>query len=207
MADKKRSTNVGITETDNYISIDDLQALHNNSGVSPINLDYYGSEKCLPGYAFGPNVRSCYVLHMVVDGKGELRKNNTVYPVEKGQAFLIFPGETSTNRPHQVWGNVNCVEVKGYVPCDETQEYPLIVCEGGRQDVYHEYIFEVKNGELCLVAEKDDAWPFDTDETDPEGSSVNDTYQWNGNEVSMDQYLTNREAALSGYQDINWKIW
>ena len=123
-----------------------------------------------------------------------------------GNTRIVFYDE-ATNRPHQVWGNVNCVEVKGYVPCDETQEYPLIVCEGGRQDVYHEYIFEVKNGELCLVAEKDDAWPFDTDETDPEGSSVNDTYQWNGNEVSMDQYLTNREAALSGYQDINWKIW
>ena len=109
MAEKKHGRNVGITETDDYISIDDLQALHNNTGVSPINLDYYGSEKCLPGYSFGPYVRSCYVLHMVLDGKGELRKNNTVYPVEKGQAFLIFPGETTVyqadrkNPWHYMW--------------------------------------------------------------------------------------------------------
>ena len=123
-----------------------------------------------------------------------------------GNTRIVFYDE-ATNKPRQVWGNVNCVEVKGYVPCDEAHEYPLIVCEGGRQDVYQEYIFEVKNGELCLIAEKDDVWPFDTDETDPEGPSATDVYKWNGNEVSLDQYLTNREAALSGYQEINWQLW
>ena len=37
-----------------------------------VSLDYFGYEHCLPRHSYGPNIRTDYVIHVVIDGKGIL---------------------------------------------------------------------------------------------------------------------------------------
>ena len=52
-----------------------------------------GQQKCDPGYTWGPGVRDHYLIHYITKGKGVLRVSGHAYPVEQGQAFLIYPGQ------------------------------------------------------------------------------------------------------------------
>lgn len=120
-----------------------------------------------------------------------------------GPTRIVFY-DVENQKPYQVWGNYNCVYVRGYIPCDEEHEYPLIFCDGGRQDVITELIYEVRDQVLVLIAEKQDLYPHDTDEIDPEYTSNPDRYYWMGEEVTIDQYRANRERIAEGYQEIEW---
>lgn len=62
-------------------------------GISPI---CYGYQECSPAYAFGPAVRSYYLLHYICAGSGTLYKNGQAFPVNTGDVFVILPGETTT---------------------------------------------------------------------------------------------------------------
>ena len=53
----------------------------------------YGEENCRRGHAFGPCIRSNYLLHYVYDGKGIFRADGREYELNKGQMFLIKPGQ------------------------------------------------------------------------------------------------------------------
>ena len=66
------------------------------SGPAPYHLNYCGFEPCLPGYRFGPAIRTSYLLHVVFSGKGNYYVGDKVYPVSAGQVFLILPGTTTT---------------------------------------------------------------------------------------------------------------
>ena len=90
---KKKSLHGGVTSTTSFLAIEDLQQIQNISSIQPINLDYCGSEQCESGYTFGPFVRTSYVLHMVVSGKGTFFKGDEVFSVTAGSAFLIYPEE------------------------------------------------------------------------------------------------------------------
>lgn len=59
------------------------------------SLIYCGREKCDPGHRFGPNRRSDYLLHVVLDGRGVLELNNKSYKLKKNDAFLLFPNVSS----------------------------------------------------------------------------------------------------------------
>lgn len=51
-----------------------------------------GQEKCPPGHEFGGK-RNYYLLHLVLEGKGEFYSNNRRWSLKKGDAFLIFPNQ------------------------------------------------------------------------------------------------------------------
>ena len=93
-----RKTKVGLTESEDYVCLEDLQKTQDYSVVNPINLDYFGSEMCQPGQSFGPYVRENYVLHMVRSGSGTLEKEKQSWNILEGEAFLIYPGETTIYR-------------------------------------------------------------------------------------------------------------
>ena len=95
-ADAQYGKSVGYAFSDQYIAVEDIPHLPGYSSVTPINLDYYGSEQCKSGYKFGPFVRTSYVLHMVVRGCGCLYKEQGTYEIRAGQAFLICPEEVTT---------------------------------------------------------------------------------------------------------------
>ena len=60
-----------------------------------IYLTQFGEEQCLPDYSFGPAIRNNFILHYVYSGKGELHSVNKTYHIEKGQLFIIYPGQSA----------------------------------------------------------------------------------------------------------------
>lgn len=60
-----------------------------------LHLTQYGMEKCTPLHDFGPAVRDYYLLHFVLEGRGKFETRERSYPLERGQAFLISPGEVT----------------------------------------------------------------------------------------------------------------
>ena len=60
------------------------------SKILPMSL---GFESCASEHSFGPAVRSYWVLHYVVSGKGNYHVGNNVFNLKPGQCFLIHPGE------------------------------------------------------------------------------------------------------------------
>lgn len=61
--------------------------------VTPL---YYGCQDCEKNHSFGPAIRDCYLLHYVFDGCGILEKEDGIYPVGKGELFVILPNEMVT---------------------------------------------------------------------------------------------------------------
>jgi len=51
-----------------------------------------GREKCSPEHSFGPMIRENYLLHIVIDGRGIFRNEESTFQLKKGQYFLIYPG-------------------------------------------------------------------------------------------------------------------
>ncbi len=59
--------------------------------ISPLNFYYCGYQKCSPRHYFGPAVRTHYLMHFILSGKGTFRVGKDIYHLEKNQAFLICP--------------------------------------------------------------------------------------------------------------------
>lgn len=51
-----------------------------------------GEEQCAPGHFWGAGVRSFFLIHYVIDGKGVFYCGTEKYHLHKGQIFVIFPG-------------------------------------------------------------------------------------------------------------------
>lgn len=60
-----------------------------------LTIYYGGLEICSSSHSFGPAIRPHYLLHYVLNGKGKYYVNNKCYDLEKGEGFLIFPGEST----------------------------------------------------------------------------------------------------------------
>lgn len=60
-----------------------------------LSIYQYGQEQCRPNHSFGPGLRSHYLIHYIISGKGTfcvtVNNQEVVYKLEKGQAFLITP--------------------------------------------------------------------------------------------------------------------
>jgi AraC family transcriptional regulator of arabinose operon len=54
---------------------------------------YCGYEDCTDDFNCGPNVRNCWLIHLVVKGKGYYLLNNKKYEINVGDIFVIFPNE------------------------------------------------------------------------------------------------------------------
>ena len=57
---------------------------------------FLGHECCRKGHRFGPAIREYFLLHFVIRGKGRLYTRQGEYTLEKGEGFLLSPGEVST---------------------------------------------------------------------------------------------------------------
>lgn len=64
-----------------------------NSSFQELHITQYGMEQCVPLHDYGPAVRDHYLIHFILEGRGTFETGNRLYHLEKGQAFLIFPGE------------------------------------------------------------------------------------------------------------------
>lgn len=59
---------------------------------------FVGWENCKSNYAYGPAVRTYYLLHYIVSGRGEYRADGKSFTLTEGQAFLIKPNEMTFYR-------------------------------------------------------------------------------------------------------------
>jgi AraC-type DNA-binding domain-containing proteins len=57
------------------------------------HLCFCGHSECEPSHSFGPAVRSTYIIHLVLSGKGSFSSNGNVYQLKQGQGFLITPND------------------------------------------------------------------------------------------------------------------
>ena len=71
-------------------------------GISPI---CYGYQECSPGYAFGPAVRSYYLLHYICAGSGTLYKD--------GQAYQVNTGDIQDRPPNKELSSPKCHPCQG----------------------------------------------------------------------------------------------
>lgn len=84
---------VKFTQSAKYTCLEDLEQDNKFSKTSSISLDYCGIEQCEKGHKFGPFVRESYLIHIVYEGEGTYTIGEKNFHLEKGQAFLIYPGE------------------------------------------------------------------------------------------------------------------
>ena len=74
--------------------------------ISPVDA---GEHICPPKHFYGPAVRTYWLLHYVLSGKGIFERNGERYRVREGQCFVIRPYETtyycadSEDPWHYVW--------------------------------------------------------------------------------------------------------
>lgn len=54
-----------------------------------------GYEECLPGYSYGPKIRSYHMIHFVLSGKGAVHINEHIFHLNAGDVFLIPSGKVS----------------------------------------------------------------------------------------------------------------
>lgn len=95
----------------------------NNNDYSNIELNLYtcGIESCESGHSYGPALRSGYMIHYVLDGKGIYRVNGKTYHLTKDQGFLIEPNtliyyEADADNPWQyTWIGFNGTKAKDYL--------------------------------------------------------------------------------------------
>ncbi len=59
---------------------------------SDLYLCFCGYARCEPRHSFGPGVRSNYLIHYILEGKGIYQAGGRRYELQKGQGFLIEPG-------------------------------------------------------------------------------------------------------------------
>ena len=62
-----------------------------NKHYKDINPIEFGFENCKKSYSFGPYIRTHWLLHYVVSGKGFFKIEGREYTVNKGEVFVIPP--------------------------------------------------------------------------------------------------------------------
>lgn len=60
-----------------------------------VSVYFCGREQCEPSHSYGPMMRTQYLFHYVVRGKGIFRTKNTVHRLSAGQGFMIFPDQVT----------------------------------------------------------------------------------------------------------------
>lgn len=59
--------------------------------LSSLSVYNVGSQKCKPGFQWGPGVRDHYLIHHVLNGKGYFEIRGKAYHLKQGDTFLIYP--------------------------------------------------------------------------------------------------------------------
>lgn len=63
-----------------------------------LHMSFCGHSVCYPDNSIGPAAHPCYVLHYILDGKGQYQVDGRTYSLGKNQGFLIEPNVMSSYR-------------------------------------------------------------------------------------------------------------
>ncbi|ALA40676.1 AraC family transcriptional regulator [Paenibacillus peoriae] len=94
-----------------------------NHSYNNLDLNLYtcGKESCTSKHSYGPAIRSGYMVHYILKGKGIFKVNDKIYHLEKNDAFFIEPKvliyyEADEMDPWEyAWIGFNGVQAKEYL--------------------------------------------------------------------------------------------
>lgn len=66
--------------------------------LSSLSVYNVGSQKCKPGFQWGPGVRDHYLIHHVLRGRGRFEIRGKKYDLKQGDTFLIYPNTEACYR-------------------------------------------------------------------------------------------------------------
>ncbi len=84
--------------------------------LAAISVYNCGSQRCTPGYQWGPGRRDHYLIHYIISGTGTCTIGSTTYSVSPGQAFLTQPNTTISYRAddttpwHYCWAGFSGID-------------------------------------------------------------------------------------------------
>jgi AraC-like DNA-binding protein len=84
------SVNVKYTNSARYKCLEYLK-----KASLDLYLCYCGSQICCSGHAYGPQIRSEFLVHIVLSGNGFYKVGDKTYEIGPNTAFLIYPGVTT----------------------------------------------------------------------------------------------------------------
>lgn len=90
-----------------------------------------GHEECAPGHFYGPVMRSGYMIHYVIRGKGIYRTRGKTYAIGVGDAFLIVPNELIYYEADHsdpwvyTWIGFQGIKIKDYLSRTTLLEHPV----------------------------------------------------------------------------------
>ena len=61
--------------------------------ISKTSILFCEHQYCAPKHAYGPGIRTYYLMVYIHNGKGTFKTQNMVYHLQKGCTFCVFPGE------------------------------------------------------------------------------------------------------------------
>lgn len=93
-----------------------------------------GYETCQPGHSYGPAVRSGYLIHYILSGKGIFQTEGKTYHLSAGDAFLIKPHtlmyyEADARQPWTyTWIGIQGIKVEQYFQRTTLMKVPYVHC-------------------------------------------------------------------------------
>lgn len=122
-----------------------------------------GYESCTPLHSYGPAIRSGYIIHYIIEGKGIFKTNGKIYRLSAGDAFLITPGnliyyEADAKNPWTyTWIGFQGIKIKQYLSRTSLLDYPIFHYEhDDRIRLCHEKMYEAnqnfKNKDLIMTS-------------------------------------------------------
>ena len=93
-----------------------------------------GYETCQPGHSYGPAVRSGYLIHYILSGKGIFQTEGKTYHLSAGDAFLIKPQtlmyyEADNRQPWTyTWIGIQGIKVEQYFQRTSLMNVPYVHC-------------------------------------------------------------------------------
>ncbi len=106
-------------------------------GLNPVQ---FGWEECEPGHDFGPAVRTHWLLHYIVSGRGIFQKDGQTHVLRPGQIFVIPPYKETYYRAdseqpwHYIW-----IGFTASAPLPEALQQPVLELPGAG-DIFEEFM-------------------------------------------------------------------
>lgn len=101
-----------------------------------LHVNNFGYSVTNPCHKYGPAVRSFYLIHYILEGRGEFYADNNRYPLTKGQGFLIEPDYQTEYRSDAddpwtyVWVGFSGKKAKDILnSIGISQAFPVFTCE------------------------------------------------------------------------------
>ena len=132
-----------------FVETDVVSYLETNKTESlDLFLCHSGIEYCNPSYSYGPEVRDHYIIHYILDGKGEFTVNDKTYKLGKREGFLIRPGEqTYYKADHKnpwiyMWIGFNGIKCETYLKyANLSEDNPIFKYD--KDNLLKKYILDI----------------------------------------------------------------